>query len=88
MTDNQSGIKPLTAAVVGAAVGAAAVILSDKDKRERLMQKAGDLVKSGQSQINQIKEKVDVAKDRGQDKLAESLETASKKIRTDKRTNT
>jgi gas vesicle protein len=82
MTDDKDkGMHPLTAAVIGAAVGAAAVALSDKNKREKLRQKANMLMDKSKEQLDVAKQKVDQAKEQGRDKLADSLNEASKSVR-------
>lgn len=65
--------KTLAAAAIGAAVGAAAVILSDKDKRQRI-----------RSKIDQEKGRVELKakdiKEKGRSRIVESLEAAKNKL--------
>jgi gas vesicle protein len=76
------GISPLGAALVGAAVGAAAVALSDKKTRERLKKKGHDLLEQGEKKLDEAKVKLDEAKVKGQDRLSKSLGDASNKVKT------
>lgn len=62
MANDKNGINPLGAAIVGAAVGAAAVALSNKDTRdkvrievEKARSEAGKKVEEFQSQIQKVR---------------------------------
>jgi gas vesicle protein len=82
--NNERGMNGLGAAMVGAAVGAAAVILSDKDKRERLKTKYNELMQKGEKSVNRTKEVVDDAKEEGKKKVASELKKAQQKLEEDK----
>ncbi len=70
----------MTAAIVGAAVGAAAVVLSDKDKRERLKQKAQDMLTKGEQKLGEVKMKTDSAKETAKEKLADNMRKGANKL--------
>lgn len=60
MANDNKGINPVEAglvgAVVGAAAGAAAIALSDKKTRKRVETKIGELRKEGEKRLDQMKE--------------------------------
>lgn len=48
--------------LMGALLGAGAIVLSDKDKRQKLMDKANELRGKGMDKVDQLKDKVDQKK--------------------------
>ena len=85
-TTNKKGVNPFTTAVVGAAVGAAAVALSKKENREKIRSKAQEIMNKGGKSLKTVQEKIDEAKEESKLKLADTLEKASDKIKKDKTT--
>lgn len=79
----KTGIGPLGAAALGAAIGAGAVILSDEKKREAIKKKVDDVVKRGEGMLTDIQHKVDEARTSGRKKLATELEKAKRQIDSD-----
>lgn len=67
----------LGAVVVGAAVGAAAAYLSDKDKRDKLMNKAKNATESAKTKASEVATNV-------ADKTGEVLEKAGKSVKANK----
>lgn len=45
--NNNGGINPVAAGLVGVVVGAAAVVMADKKNRDKVMKKAHELKKQG-----------------------------------------
>lgn len=53
MAKNKGILSSVTAAIVGAAVGASAVVLSDKKKRQAIVKKADELVREGEEKLEE-----------------------------------
>jgi gas vesicle protein len=88
MTKKNNKMNPLTAAAVGAAVGAAAVLLSDKKTRGRLKEEAEkaklklqEVLYTGEAKLNEAKNKAEKEVQKGKLKLAKKLSDASGKVR-------
>ncbi|MDQ3239728.1 MAG: hypothetical protein M3P33_04345 [bacterium] len=75
---NKGGISSaIGAAVVGAAIGAAAAYLSDKTKRDELMNKAADVTNNTKDKAGEILSTV-------ADKTGDALQDAGKKVKSSK----
>lgn len=74
-TNNKNGVATaLGAVVVGAAVGAAAAYLSDKDKREKLMNKTKVVADNAKNKANEIATNA-------ADRAGDALEKAGKTVK-------
>lgn len=73
-------LKPLAAAVVGAAVGAAAVALSDPDNRKKLGKKAQELQKTGGEKLKDLDKATQSLRSQARGALQKGLSKASKKL--------
>jgi gas vesicle protein len=85
MTDNENdrGGSALKAALIGAVVGAAAVILSNPDSRKKVKDKLSEWMEKGQDKLEQAQEKAGDLKDEGKRKVARGLEKARRKLEED-----
>lgn len=81
MDDNRRGMSNFTAVLLGAIAGAAAVLLYNKDTREKLKLKAKYLMEKGEKTVEEAKTRVDEARDRSREKLAKSLDSASERLK-------
>jgi gas vesicle protein len=75
-----NGISPLTAALVGAAVGAVAVALSSRETREKLAAKLNEMSEKAHEGIDEAKMKADDLKRTGKAKVARELEKARDRL--------
>ncbi|GEM_PF-3514187 len=66
------------AAIIGAAVGAGAVILSDKHNRQKIKSEFDKAMDKGEKTLNQVRAKVDSARDDSQKKLDHQIAKAQK----------
>lgn len=80
MSYNNRGSDTLLAVLFGAALGAAAVILSDKDSREKAVKKLEDLKSKGGDLFDEYEGRALSYKDWGRDKLIEKLEELQAKL--------
>lgn len=71
----------LGAALVGAAVGAAAVVFSNEQNRKKVKKAFGDFKQNGDKKIKQLKEKVEDTAQESREKLADTLDEAEKNVR-------
>ena len=82
MTKNKKGgINPLAAAVVGAAVGAAAVVLSDPKKRKQIKDKAQQLKEKGSKEFEKARQKLEEAEEKGKRRLTQELDKVTSKVK-------
>ncbi len=79
----------LKAAVAGAAIGAAAVILSDKEKRKKLKKeadkatkKAKEMINKGNRELEKVKTKTDKEIENKKQRLAKKVEKAARDAQT------
>lgn len=77
---NKKGVNPLVAAAAGAAIGAAAVALSDKKTRDKIKNKTLEGREKGGAAMEEAKKRAKEAKDKGKEKLVEGLEKAKNKL--------
>ncbi|HUW24648.1 MAG TPA: hypothetical protein VMW04_03405 [Patescibacteria group bacterium] len=82
MSDYRQGGKNgggmLITLLVGMALGAAAVVLSNREMREELMGRLEDLRKRGERKVEEAKKELEEAGAKGRKKAAEELEKAKK----------
>ncbi|KKS21230.1 MAG: hypothetical protein UU77_C0006G0017 [candidate division WWE3 bacterium GW2011_GWC1_41_7] len=71
MNNNNNANKSLLSALFGAAIGAAAVYLSDRKNREKVKTKWEELKDQGSEKIEEIKDKVDKTKNKAEEELDE-----------------
>ena len=76
------GMNAFAAALVGAAVGAVAVVMSDRKTRAKVKSRVKTLMEEGDEKLEEVREKVDSAKVVGKKKLAKELERTSRKLKT------
>jgi gas vesicle protein len=76
----QTGMSPLGAALVGAAVGAAAVIFAKKENRDKVTQAFEDVKTNGEKKLKEIGSKAEEVAEEGREKLSETLEEAKDRV--------
>lgn len=64
----------LISAALGAAFGAAAVVLSDRKKREKIKKAVDEIITKGNQQIDRIRETAEIATDKGRKILNDELD--------------
>jgi len=74
------GVNPLTAAIMGAAVGAVAVLLSDQKNRKVFQKKLDEIKHQGQEQLEKMRQNVKVAEHKSRRVLADKLDDAKRKV--------
>lgn len=74
------GPSPIGAAIAGAAVGAAAVILSSKKNRDDIKEKLSQFAAQGEEKFQTMQEKVEDAKESSKKKLANKLGEAKDRL--------
>lgn len=74
------GPDTVTALVTGAVVGAAAVILSKKENRQRISRKFNDVLEMGENKMNDVQESIDDLKEKGKKTLANGVDRVSEKL--------
>lgn len=84
MSDNNKGSDTLLAVLFGAALGAAAVILSDKDSREKAVRKFEDLKSEGGKMLDEYEGRALSYKDWGKERLIDELEKLQKRLESGK----
>ncbi|KKS98138.1 MAG: hypothetical protein UV73_C0003G0080 [Candidatus Gottesmanbacteria bacterium GW2011_GWA2_43_14] len=72
--NNSGGSKMLISAALGAAFGAAAVVLSDRKKREKIKKAVDEIITKGNQQIDRIRETAEIATDKGRKILNDELD--------------
>lgn len=89
MADSQEaqkkgGVSPLTAAVVGAAVGAAgslaAVALTNKETRRKIGKKAEELRVQGNKALSEIRKRAESLRKEAESRVQEGKESAAKEL--------
>jgi hypothetical protein len=81
LTDkNKKSIGPLGAAVIGAGIGAAAAVLSDSDKREKIMSAFGEAREKGGKAIHDAKEKLNGISQQVADKGKNTTRRKTRKV--------
>ncbi len=84
MANNNKGVNPVAAgvvgAVVGAAVGATAVALSDEKNRKKIGKKFDELKKGGQQVYSDIKDKMEDLSSQGEAKVEEVKKAVKSKL--------
>jgi len=71
--------------IIGSIVGAAAVIFSDKEKRDEALKKVDELKKEANKVVKTLKEKTTDLKNEGEKTLEKAKKEIEKKIETKKR---
>lgn len=79
---------PLVAAAIGAAIGATAVILSEKDKRDKIKAKIQDGRNLAEERIKEASQKAGEMKEKARDEATSTLEKAKSKLENDKTRST
>lgn len=74
------GPDTVTALVTGAVIGAAAVVLSKKENRQKISRKFNDILEMGEDKMNDIEDTIDDLKDKGKKTLANGVERVSEKL--------
>lgn len=74
--EDRKGVSPLATAVVGAAIGAAAVALSNKKTRDRIGKKVGELRDQGNKALNDLKKRADSLRKEAAEKVSEGKKEA------------
>jgi gas vesicle protein len=80
----KSGLKGV---MIGAAAGAAAVLLSDKDKRKKIVQTVNKAVKSASKRLEEVQDKADQLKEKTVKQLEDAKEEVADEISKAKRTS-
>ncbi len=70
----------VTAGIAGAALGAAAVLLSNKDNRDKIKEKFNDVKQTGEDKLNMAKTKLEEVGQQGREKVSEALGQAQEKM--------
>jgi len=74
MSRDDNGANALGALLLGAAAGALAVILSDSRKRQKIRNTLNDWVDTGQEKLEDARDQLEDATNKGRRKLARKLE--------------
>jgi len=77
---NDRGGGFLTAVLVGALAGAAAVILLNEDTRKKVKRRVDKTVRTGEEEIDRLRSEIKKLKADLKEKAAEELEKASRKL--------
>lgn len=84
MNNQQRTPSPFAAAffglVIGATVGALAVVFSNPDNRKKLKEGVSELDKNTRKQLSELQSMIIDAENQGRKKLAENLKTAAKQL--------
>jgi gas vesicle protein len=84
MANNNKGVSPITAgvvgAVVGAAVGATAVALSDEKNRKKIGKKFDEFKEEGQKAYSDLKGKMEEITSQAGDKVEEAKKSIKAKL--------
>lgn len=81
-TPKKGGVSPLTAAAIGAAVGAAgslaAVALSDKQTRQKIGKKVNELRAQGNKTLDEIRKRAESLRMEAKNRVQQTKESARK----------
>ncbi len=78
--EKSSGAGVLTGAVVGLAVGAAAVILSKKQNRNKIKTHIHNMLEVGEDTIQDTKDSINDLKDKARNKVSQEMKKTSEKL--------
>lgn len=70
----------LGAMLMGALIGAATVIMANKDTRKKMMSKLNELMKAGDEKLSEAQNHVEKMKEDSKKKLIEGLDKAKNKL--------
>ncbi len=80
--DSRSGFGLLGVLLLGVAIGAAAVILSNREMREEVIERLQELRKKGERKISEAKKEAEEIQAKGRKKASQELEKAQKEVET------
>lgn len=83
--EGRDGGGTLAALLVGMVIGAAAVVLSNREMREEVIKRLQELRKKGERKLGEAEKKAEEARARGRKKVAEELEKTKKEIESPRR---
>jgi hypothetical protein len=83
--DGRSGMGTLAALLLGMAIGAAAVVLSNREMREELMDRLQELKRKGERKVSEAKKEAEEAQAKGRKRVSQELEKAQKEVETPRR---
>jgi signal transduction histidine kinase len=83
--DGRSGMGTLAALLLGMAIGAAAVVLSNREMREELMDRLQELKRKGERKVSEAKKEAEEAQAKGRKRIGQELEKAQKEVETPRR---
>jgi hypothetical protein len=75
---SESGV--MSALVMGAALGAAAMVLSKKENRKMIRSKVNELLEMGEDRMERAGEAIDELKDQGRKRIAQQVTKVSDKL--------
>ncbi len=78
--NNRDRFSPILAALIGGAVGALAVYLSDHKRREKIVKKIEDIIETGEEKGNEIRRSIDSSIKTGRKNLAKKIRQVEEKI--------
>jgi hypothetical protein len=81
--NNRDRFSPILAALIGGAVGALAVYLSDHKHREKIVKKIEDLIETGEEKGSELKKNIDSSIRTGRKTLAKKIRQVEEKIAQD-----
>ena len=81
--NNRDRFSPLLAALIGGAVGALAVYLSDHKRREKIVKNIEDLIETGEEKGQEIRKNIDSSIRTGRKNLAKKIRQVEDKIARD-----
>jgi gas vesicle protein len=74
------GPDTVTALVTGAVIGAAAVVLSKKENRQKISRKFSDFLEMGENKMNDVQDSIQDLKEKGKKTLANGVDKVSEKL--------
>lgn len=80
MTNNRNGGGFLTAAILGALAGAAAIIFLNEETREKARKKINQAINTGEDEVARLRQEIIKLKTDLKEKTAQELKKASKKL--------
>ena len=78
--DGRSGFGVLGALLLGMAIGAAAVVLSNRKMREEVMDRLQELRRKGERRVGEAKKEAEEIRAKGKKRVAQELEKAQKEV--------